>query len=99
MGVHHHMNHYNVTNCEYIMGHDVLCGVNVMDLIDKWHRVYSIGLFKNNILFLNIIYPIILFLVLIISLNFYILYTRNTFKIPILYEILFSKGILNSKAY
>ncbi len=95
-GMHHHTNQ----NCTYIMGQDILCSMNLFDFMDKWKDIYSIIIFYQNIMLISLV-AIFVSLLFINFLRFHVqlLYFKRFFTIPILYEILFSRGILNSKAF
>lgn len=100
LSINHHIGHHSSANCEYIMGQDILCGVNIIDFINKWHSIYSVSLFYSFMImpfFISVFYAVLALIVLFFIKQF--IYNQSTFKIPILYDLLFSRGILNSKAY
>ncbi len=97
----HKMSHHHTdSSCTFVMGQNVLCGANILDFINKWKDIYSVNISYKNLIFITpflLAYiPIIFVIILLFNL---FLYIKKSFSIPILYNILFSKGILNSKAY
>lgn len=96
-----HSSHGNEVHCSYIIGENVLCSMNLIDFINKWKQIYLVfGSFSNILSFLSI-GIIFIFSIYILSNQVIrcISYIEKKIRPPLLYVILFSKGILNSKAY
>ena len=92
------LHHYN-SNCHYVLGDDVLCNLNILDLINKW-SLFLLIVSVGNIFLIHLYFLAPLFLFSGIAIFFIILlFLKKKIKPPILYQILFSEGILNSKAY
>jgi len=93
--------HMGMSSCSYVLGTNVLCSMNLFDYINKWKDFYLVFSSYQNILFflllgLVFVFSIILLSVIILKL---IIYLKRKVDPPILFVTLFSRGILNSKAY
>jgi hypothetical protein len=98
--INHNMNHVGMSNCSYIVGQDVFCNMNIIEFITKWENMFSIIIPSYNTLFFLIFIPVSFSLLIVSLLPFKLfIYLKRRLNILILYEWLFSDGILNSKAY
>lgn len=93
--------HMNGSSCSYVLGINVLCGMNLSDYVSKWKDFYLVFSPYQNVLFFLLLGLVSVFSVVLISVTIskLIIYLKRKVDPPVLLVTLFSRGILNSKAY
>ena len=96
--------HMEMSPCPFMKGHEVICNMDALEHISAWQSTFTSILVDNYLLLSLLAFSIWgLFRYKIYrppDKNILIPIFKDTNRnLPTLYEILFSRGILNSKAY